>query len=307
MYNDSTWRGPVIWASEPRMSLVSTCAGYSSPLLFVFFFSWSIYHKLHKLSQWGDRRPVQAFFWNRQASQESHCCSGHVCWSTALQQLHVASLPSPLQHPPPPCEEPSLTHSPPNCFFSLARAPGKPGRSQDFIGCFREVPPQYWLGPENPAGSPSATQVVTRLKRTSEPTPSACYQLPPHINSSFMSCVWGILCPVFGDFICIRGQKAALWPQGFIQAPLGGDGLTALHCWVNYTSICLGLIYGYLWLCSKSKWPHWRSGFLTSLCLLLFLTEVTKVEFIVRYVDIGRFGGTHKRCQWVRWEASIKC
>lgn len=34
---DVQWQH-LIWASEPHMSLVSTCAGYSSPLLFVSFF-----------------------------------------------------------------------------------------------------------------------------------------------------------------------------------------------------------------------------------------------------------------------------
>lgn len=69
------------------VSSIHLC-GVSSPLLFVCFFFWSIYHKLCKLSQWGDKQPVQTFFWNRQASQEAHCSSGHVYWSTALQQLH---------------------------------------------------------------------------------------------------------------------------------------------------------------------------------------------------------------------------
>lgn len=176
MYNDSTWRGPVIWASEPRMSLVSTCAEYSSPLLFVFFFSWSIYHKLCKLSQWGDRQPVQAFFWNRQTSQEAHCCSGHVCWSTALQQLHIASLPSPT---------PSslLVRSPPLfirlqiAFSALLTLLESRGARRISLAALEKFP-QYWFGLENPGGSPSAPPVVTRLKRTSQHNSSTCYQPP---------------------------------------------------------------------------------------------------------------------------------
>lgn len=93
LHDDSTWRGPVTWASEPHMSLVSTCVGYSSILLSCF--SWSIYHKLCKLSQRGDRRLVQVFFWNRQGSQEAHWCSGHVDWSTA-----TLCQPSPPLHRP---------------------------------------------------------------------------------------------------------------------------------------------------------------------------------------------------------------
>ena len=111
----------------------------------------------------------------------------------------------------PPCAEPSLIHSPPNCFFSLARCSWKAGAARRISSAaFEKFPLDIGLAPENPAGSPSATQVVTRLKRTSTPTPQRMLSASPHINSSFMSCVWGILCLAFGEFICIRGQKAAL-------------------------------------------------------------------------------------------------
>lgn len=50
MYDDSTWRGPVIWASEPRMSLVPTCVGYSSPLFLSFFFLIYLSHTLQAVA-----------------------------------------------------------------------------------------------------------------------------------------------------------------------------------------------------------------------------------------------------------------
>lgn len=141
MYTDSTWRGPAIWASEPRMSLV---LGIRLLSFLSFFPPWSIYHKLCKLSQWDDRRPVQAFFWKR---QEAHCCSGHVCWSTALQYTAATHCKPPLPYTIlPPCEEPYLIHSPPNCFFSPCSCSWK-ARMQDFIWCFLEVSPiLVWHG-----------------------------------------------------------------------------------------------------------------------------------------------------------------
>lgn len=135
MYNDSTWRGQVIWASEPRMSLVSTCSGYSSSLLFVLFFpDLSITNSASCRNGVTGGPCTHLSEIDRQSSQEAHCCSGHICWSTALQKLHIPSLLSPLH----PCEEPSPIHSPPNCFFSLAHTPGKPGHLQNFIVCFRK-------------------------------------------------------------------------------------------------------------------------------------------------------------------------
>lgn len=216
MYNDSTWRRPVMWASEPRTSPVSTCAGYSSPILFVFFFSWSIYHKLCKLSQWGDRRPVQAFLWNRQASQEAHCCSGHVCWSTALQQPHITS-------PPPPHPTPSslLVRSSPSfirlqiAFSLLLTLLESRGARRIFIGCFWRSSPSIALARKTQQVHHQQNQLLPDWRGL----PSQLQHMlsaSPHINPSFMLRVWGVLCSMFGGFICIMGQKAALWPPGFI-------------------------------------------------------------------------------------------
>ncbi len=41
----------------------------------------------------------------------------------------------------------------------------------------------------------------------------------PHINSSVMFCVWGILCPVFGEFICITGQKGSFMTPRVYSVP----------------------------------------------------------------------------------------
>jgi len=135
---------PVIWASEPRIFPSSTALGI--PLLSLFaFFCLSI---TNSASCRGGVTggPCKASLWNRQASLGAPCCSGHVCWSTALQQLHIACLASPTPSSLL-VRSPQSFIRPPNCFFSRARAPGKPGRSQDFIGCLWEVPKiLIWLG-----------------------------------------------------------------------------------------------------------------------------------------------------------------
>lgn len=82
--------------------------------LLLFCFSWSVYHKLCKLSRQGDRQPVQVFSWNRQESQESHWCSGHVRRSTA-NTLPAFPSPTSSSH----LMWSSLIHLPPNCFSSL--------------------------------------------------------------------------------------------------------------------------------------------------------------------------------------------
>ncbi len=151
---EGRWFGPVSHACllyPPAQSI---------PLLsFVFFFCWSIYHKLCKLSRWGDRRPVQAFLWNRQASREAHCCSGHVCWSTALQRLHIPSLFS------------LLVRSSPSSMclkiaFSLSLALMESWCARRISLTAMEKFPQCWFGLENLAGSPSAA-------------PADCSDFPP--------------------------------------------------------------------------------------------------------------------------------
>lgn len=115
----------------------------SLPSHFRLLFSWSIYHKLCKLSRWGDRRPEQALLWNRRASWDPHCCSGHVYWSTALQQATLPASP-PLHHPAP-CKESFLIHSPPNCFSPLLTLLESRGARRTALAGLGNVP-HCWFG-----------------------------------------------------------------------------------------------------------------------------------------------------------------
>lgn len=155
---EGRWFGPV----SHTCLLYPPCAGYSSLLLFCF--SWSVYHKLCKLSRQGDRQ--QVFFWNRQESQESHWCSGHVRRSTA-NTLPAFPSPTSSSH----LMWSSLIHLPPNCFSSLLALLESWGAHKISLAALEDFS-QCWF-PKNSAGSPRANS-------------SACY----HINSSFMSSVW---------------------------------------------------------------------------------------------------------------------
>lgn len=120
---------------------------------------------------------MRALLRNRQASQGAHCCSGHVCWSAALQQLHIAGLPSPT----PSC---LLARSAPSfirlqiAFSPLLALLESRGCSQEFIGCFGEVlppPAGYWSGLEKPRRLDISN---TRLKRASQPAPAHAFNFP---------------------------------------------------------------------------------------------------------------------------------
>lgn len=225
------------------VSCIHLCWVFLSYPFWLLFFSWSIYHKLCKLSQRGDRRPVRALLRNRQASQGAHCCSGHVCWSTALQQLHIAGLPSPLHHPA------SLRGALPHSFaskllFLRYSRSWKAGVARRDSSAASPPPPRYWSGLEKPRRFDISN---TRLKRASQPAPARAFNFP---IAYLVFHVWG----KFGERSYASRDNMQLYdPPGFIQAHLGGDRVSALHYRVNYTSICLGLLYGYLWLCSKSK------------------------------------------------------
>lgn len=119
-----------------------------------------------KLSRQGDRQPVQVFFWNRQESQESHWCSGHVRRSTA-DTLPAFPSPTSSSH----LMWSSLIHLPPNCFSSLLALLESWGAHKISLAALEDFS-QCWF-PKNSAGSSRANS-------------SACY----HINSSFMSSVW---------------------------------------------------------------------------------------------------------------------
>lgn len=101
----------------------------------------------------------------RQASQGARCCSGHVC-RKAPQRLHFGSLVSPT-----PASllarSASLIHPPPNCFSSLCRRYWKPGAAGRIPSAAFEELPEYWFGPESPAGSPGAAPGFTGLKESS--------------------------------------------------------------------------------------------------------------------------------------------
>lgn len=157
---EGRWFGPV----SHTCLLYPPCAGYSSLLLFCF--SWSVFHKLCKLSRQGDRQPVQVFFSNRQESQESHWCSGHVRRSTA-DTLPAFPSPASSSH----LMWSSLIHLPPNCFSSLLALLESWGAHKISLAALEDFS-QCWF-PKNSAGSSRANS-------------SACY----HINSSFMSSVW---------------------------------------------------------------------------------------------------------------------
>lgn len=111
------------------------------------------------------------------------------------------------------------------------------GCSQGFIGCFPPPPPRYWSGLEKPRRFDISN---TRLKRASQPAPARAFNFP---IAYLVFHVWG----KFGERSYASRDNMQLYdPPGFIQAHLGGDRVSALHYRVNYTSICLGLLYGYL-------------------------------------------------------------
>lgn len=186
--------------------------------------------------------------------------------SAEAQRCSSSTLPaSPHRHHPASLWE-ALSHSfGPQIAFSPALALLESRGALRILSAAFEKFRKYWFGSESPAGWPEATPGVTRLKTTS---PSG---FPAHKVSFYVLSLRNL---VSWEFICIKGQKAALRPRGLIQALFWGDVLRAAHCWVHYTAICLVLIYGYLWLCSKRKWSHWSPGFLTGgvhsqMCLAL--------------------------------------
>ena len=143
------------------------------------------------------------------------------------------------------------------------------GCSQEFIGCF--PPPQYWSDLEKPRRFDISN---TRLRRASQPAPAHAFSFP---IACLVFHVWG---KFWERSYASRDNMQLYYPPGFIQAHLGGDRVSALHCPVNYTSICLGLLYGYLWLCSKSKMISLKSR----LSDITVFSPFWLREFKVRYV-----------------------
>lgn len=158
MYNDSTRRGPSNWASEARVSLASTCVGYSSPILFDSFF----FPDLSITNSASCRSGVTGGPCERSSEIDRQVRELIVVQDTSAGAQRYSSYTSPASPPLytilPPCEERSLIHSPPNCFFSVTHAPGKPGL---LAGIHRLLPPpplpDIGLAWKNHAGSTSAT------------------------------------------------------------------------------------------------------------------------------------------------------
>lgn len=158
MYNDSTRRGPSNWASEARVSLASTCVGYSSPILFDSFF----FPDLSITNSASCRSGVTGGPCERSSEIDRQVRELIVVQDTSAGAQRYSSYTSPASPPLytilPPCEELSLIHSPPNCFFSVTHAPGKPGL---LAGIHRLLPPpplpDIGLAWKNHAGSTSAT------------------------------------------------------------------------------------------------------------------------------------------------------
>lgn len=201
MYNDSTRRGPSNWASEARVSLASTCVGYSSPILFDSFF----FPDLSITNSASCRSGVTGGPCERSSEIDRQVRELIVVQDTSAGAQRYSSYTSPASPPLytilPPCEERSLIHSTPNCFFSVTHAPGKPGL---LAGIHRLLPPPpspilVWPG--------KTTQVRHQQHQTEEGFPagsSTCFQLPYSIFS--FSC----LGEIWGEIVCITGQYAAL-------------------------------------------------------------------------------------------------
>lgn len=237
MYNDSTRRGPSNWASEARVSLASTCVGYSSPILFDSFF----FPDLSITNSASCRSGVTGGPCERSSEIDRQVRELIVVQDTSAGAQRYSSYTSPASPPLytilPPCEERSLIHSPPNCFFSVTHAPGKPGLLAGIHRLLPPPPPRYWSGLEKPRRFDISN---TRLKRASQPAPARAFNFP---IAYLVFHVWG----KFGERSYASRDNMQLYdPPGFIQAHLGGDRVSALHYRVNYTSICLGLLYGYL-------------------------------------------------------------
>lgn len=152
----------MIWASEPRTSLVTTCAGCPSPILFVFFF----FPDLSITNSASCRSRVTGGPCKRSSEIDRQVRKLIVVQDTSAEAKHYSSytlpasplLPYTIQ---PPCEEPSLIHWPPNALFSLASL--MPLKSWDVhrisLAAWEKFP-QYWFDLENPAGSPLAPPVL---------------------------------------------------------------------------------------------------------------------------------------------------
>lgn len=163
MYNDSTWRGPVIWASEPRMSLVSTCVEYSSRLFFPSFFSdlsIKISASCHKGVTGGpcefyseiDRQVGELIVVQDTSSEAQRYSSYTMPASSPLRRLSLLAR-----------SRPSFIH------LQIAFSPMLVLlESWDACGISLDAPEkflQYWFGLKNPAGSTSGTWLVTRPKK----------------------------------------------------------------------------------------------------------------------------------------------
>lgn len=159
MYSDSAWRGPVVWAGEPCMCLVSTCAGF--PLLSFCLLFFLIY-----LSQ-----TLQAVAMGWQAARanillkETVKPGSSLFIRTRLLQHSIASIPPP-DGIRPSYEEPSLIHLPSHGFFSPLHTHEKPGPwSSTNID-----------SPWKPTGPPSTTPVFFR--KTSRAATAQVVSLP---------------------------------------------------------------------------------------------------------------------------------
>lgn len=193
MYSDSTWRGPVIWASEPRMFLVSTCAGYSSPLHFVFLFS-----DLSITNSASCRNGVTGGPCQHSSEIDRQVRKLIVLRDTSTRaqrySSYIASIPPPLYHPASLRGNPfSFIHL--QIVFSLLltllESQGPRRISQAALEKF----PQYWFTLETPAGSPSATQNCRGLLKQLQHVisfPSHKLQFYVLCLGNFMFCVWRI-------------------------------------------------------------------------------------------------------------------
>lgn len=206
----------MIWASEPRISLVSTCTriflSYPFCLLFLPDLSITNYASCRNGVTGGPCKHSSEI--DRQVRKLI------VVQDTSAEAQRYSSYTLPA----PPSRTPSslLVRSPPSfirlqiAFSPLLMLLESQGACRISLAALEKFP-QYWFGLAKPAGFPSAP-VVTRLKRTSQPAPAHVISCASH---KFQFYVCGILCLVFGGLICIIGQKATLWPPGFIQGLLG--------------------------------------------------------------------------------------
>lgn len=189
--------------------------GYLSCSSLNSIFYWFIHQKLCKGTQYGDKQRMRAFVWNR---QESHIDRKLiVAQDTSVEAQHYSSntLPSPS-----PITSRLLVRSLhfficlQIAFSLLLRLLESWGSSLFHLLLGRDH--WYWSGPD--------TQQVHHHQHEPENDFShnhtECNQ-SAHINSTFMFCG--------GEFYdwclensCLKEQKAALQPPGFIQAHPGG-------------------------------------------------------------------------------------